>query len=109
MRTKKSAKERAHTEGRRLLIAWLEEAGNSQSRLAELLGIQQSSVFLWKEGRARPEAHHRTAIANVAGIPQDAWLTTEERDLVGRTSANDASKDGKADIAKPAGRTGTGG
>ena len=53
--------------------------GWSQTRLAELLGLSQSSVSGWISGPSRPEAHHRKVLAKLVGIDEDDWLKPEER------------------------------
>lgn len=67
------------TVGRALLVAYLEKDGNSQGKLADALGLVQSSVSLWASGKARPEPPIRTLLVLHAGIPVDAWLTDDER------------------------------
>jgi transcriptional regulator with XRE-family HTH domain len=75
-----------NTLGRQLLVGWLTEdgAGRSQSKLAELLGIGQSSVSLWVHGRSRPDAHIREALEVITGVPRGAWETDDERAVVTR-------------------------
>ena len=67
------------TPGRDQLEAWMLLRGMSQMVLAELIGVNQSSISLWLQGRARPEPHHRLLLAEVAGILQVAWMTGQER------------------------------
>lgn len=72
------------TEGRRLLTQYLAKEGNSQVRLAALVGVNQSSVHDWCYGVSRPESHMRTALESLCAIPVDAWLTAKERRALAR-------------------------
>lgn len=74
------------TPARDALLAWLgvQAPGHSQAALAQVLGLNQSSVSLWVSGRSRPEPPMRKALELVTGIPEDDWLTLEERALVER-------------------------
>lgn len=71
----------AESRGRQKLEAFLDKPEWSQTRLAEILGISQSSVSNWVKG-AKPEPHHRKVLAVVAGIPEEDWLDAEERAAV---------------------------
>lgn len=66
-----------NTRGRKQLNLYLES--HSQSELAELIGINQSSVSLWTRGLSRPEGPHRAALKKIAGIPEEEWETDGER------------------------------
>jgi transcriptional regulator with XRE-family HTH domain len=72
------------TEGRRLLLSYLQQPGRSQSALARALKIAQASVSLWTRGRSRPEPHHRESLELLANIPAESWQTAEERESVDR-------------------------
>lgn len=74
----------------------------SRSDLARRLGIDPSAVSRWVSGKSSPDAHHRLAIERLFGIPQNDWLTAEERELIERAVA-DAATD-----AEPQRPTGTG-
>jgi len=66
------------TEGRKLLAAYLTQKGRTQTWLAGILGVQQSTVSHWLRGAWRPPPELRKALERVAGIAVDAWLTAEE-------------------------------
>ena len=70
------------TEGRTLLTKLLAAAPFTQGWFARALGIDQSTVSLWKAGRGRPEPHLRAALAKLVGIPEQAWMTAGERGVV---------------------------
>jgi hypothetical protein len=68
------------TPGRDALVAYLEgDPSRSQRWLARLLRVGQSCVSLWVRGRCKPDYVHILALQRVAGIPQEAWLTEEDR------------------------------
>lgn len=73
------------TKGRRQLDAQLEEC--TQVQIADALGVGQSAVSHWVRGNSRPEAHHRTALFLLLGIPTRAWMTSEEAAMVRRVRA----------------------
>lgn len=66
------------TEGRKLLAAWLAKDGRTQTWLAGVLGVKQSTVSHWLRGAWRPPQELKMALARIAGIPVDAWLTYAE-------------------------------
>lgn len=75
------------TPGRAALSAYLSDPAHperSQSALAKMLGINQSSISGWVRGTARPEPHLRTALQFLAGIRAETWDTAEERALIER-------------------------
>lgn len=72
------------TEGHKLLRAWLQGAGRSQTALAKRLGVTQGAVALWIKPGHRPAEHHRAALELVTSIPATAWLTKKERALLER-------------------------
>jgi DNA-binding transcriptional regulator YiaG len=79
-----------HTEGRRMLAAYLESSDeHTQTSLAQVLEIGQSSISLWVNGRSRPEPHHRDALALLTrgAVPVESWLTDDERQKVARARA----------------------
>ncbi len=73
---KRGRKTHRNTEGRRLLIAYLES--NSQASLGLALSVGQQTISAWKRGACRPEPHHRDALARVANIRADAWYSSSE-------------------------------
>jgi transcriptional regulator with XRE-family HTH domain len=73
------------TKGRAKLAAKLRPKGpHSQQWLASMLGVKQSSVSWWLNGKSRPEPHHRFALWLLWRIPQAAWFTTEEAAVIAR-------------------------
>lgn len=66
------------------LRAWLLKPGNSQTRLADELGVSQAAVQKWSVGKTRPSAHHRQAIEKITegAVPEVGWETRQERALV---------------------------
>ena len=65
------------TRGAVALVRWLEENRYSQIDLAEMVGVRQTSVSLWKRG-AQPAVKYAVAIARITGIPVEWW--TEDAD-----------------------------
>lgn len=51
----------------------------TQVRLAASLGTSQQNVSNWQTGRFRPGPIFRRKIEALYGIPQDDWMTREER------------------------------
>lgn len=72
------------TEGAVALKAWLAEPGRSQSGLAEVLRLNQSSVSGWVNGWSRPDDTHRDALELLTGIAARLWRKSEEIDLLER-------------------------
>lgn len=69
-----------NTPGRRQLNDLLDaKNGRTQSWLAGLLGVNQSTVSDWCRGECRPEDPYRKAMVQILGIPEDAWATAAER------------------------------
>lgn len=67
------------TKGAALLARYLKRSQRSQSDLARELGRVPVTVHQWCAGKARPNTVARELLANVAGIPAEAWLTEKER------------------------------
>ncbi len=63
------------------LRTWLDEKGWNQKRLAETLGVQQSSVSRWCDdgSKERPTDHRQGLLEELTGIPRDEWRTAKER------------------------------
>lgn len=70
------------TIGRQKLVAAMRARGLSQTAVAASLKITQNSVSLWVRGLSRPEAHLRTALETVLGIPAADWLTDSEASIL---------------------------
>jgi hypothetical protein len=72
------------TRARRRLVQWMKRNERTQTWLASVLGVRQTSVNLWVHGLARPEEHLRAALAvitcNDVGVPM--WRTRKEQALV---------------------------
>lgn len=51
------------------------------SELARALGLSAPSLSAWRGGRARPEAHYRTALRRLLGeaFREEVWMTKRER------------------------------
>jgi transcriptional regulator with XRE-family HTH domain len=69
----------------------LKARGWSRSEFARRLHIDPSAVSRWVSGKSSPDAHHRVVIERVFGIPQNEWLTADERELIERV-ANEAER-----------------
>ncbi len=68
------------TEGRQQLAAWMDADKNrTQAFVAEQVGTSQPAVSAWLRGIYRPEPPYRSALKLLAGIPEEAWLTSAER------------------------------
>lgn len=68
------------TEGLKKLRSWIAaDEKRNQSALADELKIKQPSVSAWLRGVARPDAHLRTMLEHLTGIPATDWFTDEER------------------------------
>jgi plasmid maintenance system antidote protein VapI len=77
-----------HDEGRRLLKAGMARLGLSQRRLARILGVDASCVCHWLGGPKGPQLPHlRAALERLMGIPQEVWMTAEEKDVVARATS----------------------
>ena len=64
------------------LRSWLADPAHperSQVSLAASLHCVQPAVAAWVAERSRPQAHLRTAVEMVAGIPASWWELPEER------------------------------
>lgn len=59
--------------GREMLSAWLDELPRRTKELAETTGVNTSTVWRWKHGRAHPSATARELLRRVVGIPCEAW------------------------------------
>jgi transcriptional regulator with XRE-family HTH domain len=64
---------------RKRLAEFVALEGWSQTRVADLCGVTQSSVSGWINGPSRPESHHRKVIAQLVGIQEEDWLKPDER------------------------------
>lgn len=73
------------TEGQTLLVRALES--RSQTWLANVLNLNQSSISGWTRGLSRPEPEHRLSLEILLGIPQASWLLPEEVEAVDRVRA----------------------
>jgi transcriptional regulator with XRE-family HTH domain len=49
-------------------------AGFSQAELAELMGVQQSSISQWERGHTRPSLEHLVPLATALGTSLDELL-----------------------------------
>jgi transcriptional regulator with XRE-family HTH domain len=54
----------------------------SQGWLARTLDVSQPNVSSWLRGINRPGPEYRKALAKIASIPEDSWLTDDERTAV---------------------------
>ena len=54
-----------------------EESGLSWSEIARRIGTYRNTVWLWKEGRARPNYQHRKALLELADSLGLAHVLTE--------------------------------
>ena len=82
------------TNGARALAAALDKKTDgsiSQSELARRLSVSQASVSGWVTMRTRPESHHRKAIERELGIPEDDWMTLDERSIATGATSNPAA------------------
>lgn len=81
MATKLTGRVRYSTRARRQLVRWLDESGTSPGKLGDRLGISQQAVSMWIRGYNRPIPPYRKALVRIAGIPEDDWLTADERQV----------------------------
>lgn len=59
------------------LRAARKKADLSQDQVAEILGINQSSVAQWETGRSKPTPDRLPVLAKLYGVPED-WLAAPE-------------------------------
>lgn len=57
----------------------------TQERLARDLSTTQQNVSNWQTGRFRPGPLMRAKIERLYAIPQDAWLSADERESLAAT------------------------
>jgi transcriptional regulator with XRE-family HTH domain len=60
----------------------------TQRWLGKVLHVGQSTISLWIRGAARPSLAHVIALQFLTGIPVDAWLTEEERQIIATVSVD---------------------
>lgn len=53
-------------------------AGIGQCELARAIGVAQSNIVRWEQGRQEPKASHLIAIARYFGVTTDYLLGLEE-------------------------------
>lgn len=51
--------------------------------VSQRLGTTQQNVSNWRRGRSRPNAYWRRVIQAHLGIPEDDWMTADERARLG--------------------------
>lgn len=62
---------RQHSQGRRLLLAVLQRT--SAREVAARCRVAHSCVSEWSSGDAAPSQRPRLSLAEIYGIPRDAW------------------------------------
>jgi transcriptional regulator with XRE-family HTH domain len=70
-----AAAEETLTENLRYLLGTVEHGG--QRRLAEELGVQDTTIFRWKKGDTRPRPKQLQALIRALGLPPQADLERE--------------------------------
>lgn len=70
-----------HTPGRALFVEWLEADRENRTKtlVADAIGVSSSAVGQWASGKAVPGHVYRPALRVLTGIPEDAWVTEDER------------------------------
>lgn len=66
-----------------------------QKKLADELGVTQQAVSLWLTHRATPEKDLRPRIAELLGIPEDAWDVPSPEEEASGPSIADADSTGE--------------
>lgn len=69
------------TDGAIRLLAFLERNRLTQLAAARALSVSDPTIHDWVNGKKRPRAHHRDAIATWTNgdVPVDSWLDAQER------------------------------
>lgn len=67
------------TDGHRALVKWMVQTKRSRAAVARIAGTSPASVSQWLSKSSVPDAVSRMILAEVAGIPLDAWLGVSER------------------------------
>jgi hypothetical protein len=71
--------------------------------LSRAVGVAGPAVFQWRARKSRPDAETRPLLRLVAGIPESAWETDDERRVrLEREQHAEQARDGLA-VAKKAG------
>jgi transcriptional regulator with XRE-family HTH domain len=90
-------KKQPRTPGLAELKKWRESTGASHIDIARATGKSPAAVYGWLKGTYRPEGEARVLLAAFTGgvVPEDSWLTDEEREArvaVQPFAANDSTK-----------------
>lgn len=54
---------------------YLNKSGETQEHLAERLGVSQSAVSQWLNGKTKPSLEMAGLIETLTGVPCRAWLS----------------------------------
>ena len=63
-------------------MQWLTRRNLLKSEVAELLEVHKVTMSQWLSGAQSPRLVDRLAIQRLTGIPIEAWLAPEERELL---------------------------
>ena len=66
------------TEGRKLLIEWLDRTGMPAAEAARRAGVSQDAFYGWTAGRRTPDLRCAVALRELTGVPVEAWLSGAE-------------------------------
>jgi len=62
-----------HNQGSAALRTWMVEKGKTQTQVASLIGVNQTKVSDWLQGR-RISLADAVAIRDAIGVPVESWL-----------------------------------
>jgi transcriptional regulator with XRE-family HTH domain len=70
---------RSREEARVALCEAMKTGGHTQSWLSNVLKVSQPTVSSWMTGKFYPGPEYRPAIRLLFGIPEESWMSDDER------------------------------
>lgn len=61
------------------LVSWRREQGLSQEAAAERVGASYGAWISWERGRRRPGTYFVLRLAELTGIPAEAWASPRRK------------------------------
>lgn len=72
------------TDGAHMLRRILENRPEETQLVARTLDVSTQAIWTWKTGSRRPDAYIRDGLLALLSIPQEKWLTAEEKRVLRR-------------------------